>query len=53
MYGGPYGPGGAPPPFSPQYPPPAHSGLDSPYNYDPTAGFAPVRVILVFIFDFY
>jgi len=40
-YESPYGFAGAPPPFSPQYPPPAHSGLDSPYNYDPAAGFAP------------
>jgi hypothetical protein len=35
VYGGPYGG----PPFAPQYPPPAHNGVGSPY-YDPATGFA-------------
>lgn len=43
-YGSPYG---GPTPFSPQYPPPAHNGLNSPYFYDPASGFAPVREISV------
>jgi hypothetical protein len=38
VYGGPYGG----PPFAPQYPPPAHNGVGSPY-YDPATGFAQVR----------
>jgi len=40
-YGVPYGSASSPPPFSPQYPPPAHSGLESPYAYDPATRFAP------------
>lgn len=47
-YGVPYGSACSPPPFSPQYPPPAHSGLESPYAYDPATRFAPVREISVF-----
>lgn len=38
-----YNGAGGPPPFAPQYPPPAHNGLNYPYNYDPSSGFAPVR----------
>ena len=49
---GPYGSPGGPPPFSPQYPPPTHNGLNSPYFYDPTTGFAPVRDISVLTSDF-
>ena len=49
---GPYGSPGGPPPFSPQYPPPAHNGLNSPYFYDPATGFAPVRHISVLTSDF-
>jgi hypothetical protein len=43
MYGSPYNTAGGPPPFVPQYPPPAHNGVDSPYVYNPSSGFAPVR----------
>ncbi|KAI0275761.1 hypothetical protein BGY98DRAFT_38741 [Russula aff. rugulosa BPL654] len=39
--GGVYNGAGGPPPFTPQYPPPAHNGLNYPYNYDPSSGFAP------------
>jgi len=42
-YGSPYNGAGGPPPFSPQYPPPTHNGVNYPYNYDPSSGFAPVR----------
>ena len=51
-YGLPYGSANSPPPFSPQYPPPAHSGLESPYAYDPATRFAPVRGISVFSLRF-
>jgi hypothetical protein len=40
-YGSPYG---GPAPFVPQYPPPAHNGLNSPYIYDPSTGFAPPAI---------
>jgi len=40
-YGSPYGSAGGP---APQYPPPAHDGLNHPYTYDPTTGFAPPSV---------
>ena len=43
MYGSPYNTAGGPPPFVPQYPPPAHNGVDSPYAYNPSSGFALVR----------
>jgi hypothetical protein len=46
--GGVYNGAGGPPPFTPQYPPPAHNGLNYPYNYDPSSGFAPVRGLFLF-----
>jgi hypothetical protein len=53
-YGGPqYGSAGGPPPFAPQYPPPAHNGLNSPYVYDPSSGFAQVRGDLLFLLSKY
>jgi hypothetical protein len=33
---------GGPPPFAPQYPPPAHNSLNFLYIYGPTTGFSPV-----------
>jgi len=41
-YGNPYAGTGGPPPFAPQFPPPAHNGVNPPYPaYDPSSGFAP------------
>ncbi|KAI9453230.1 hypothetical protein F5148DRAFT_483026 [Russula earlei] len=39
VYGSPYDRGDLGP-FAPQYPPPAHNGVGSPYAYDPSTGFA-------------
>ena len=38
-----YSSAGGPRLFAPQAPPPVHNGLNSPYIYDTTPGFAPVR----------
>ena len=51
VYGNPYGMGQ--PQFIPQYPPQyplqAHKGVISPQGYDPSSGFAPVRLPLLFL----
>ena len=46
-----YGGAGGPPPFPPQYPAPTHNGFNSPYNYDPSSGFAPVRGPFLILFS--